>query len=44
MSPLLAVVTLSALWHVPGVPPPDAADGLVGEPPSYESLSAQVPA
>jgi len=43
---LLAVVTLSALWHVPGVPSGSGydPDSIPDEPPSYESLSAQVPA
>ena len=41
---LLAVVTLSALWHVPGIPPHEAAGDFPGEPPSYESLSDQMPA
>jgi len=39
---LLAVVTLSALWHVPV--PPNGDDDEPREPPSYESLSAQLPA
>ena len=39
---LLAVVTLSAVWHVP-VPQSSDADE-PREPPSYESLSAQLPA
>ena len=39
---LLAVVTLSAMWHVPGEPMRDSGYEMQGEPPSYESLSAQV--
>ena len=42
---LEAVVTLSALWQVPGVPNGDGdGHGMPGEVPTYESLSSQMPA
>ena len=39
---LLAIVTLSALWHVPGLPSSEN-DERSSEPPTYESLAAQMP-
>ena len=39
---LLAVVTLSALWHVPMAPNDDGQPP--AEPPSYESLKRELPA
>lgn len=39
---LLAIVTLSALWHVPGLPSSEN-DESSSEPPTYESLAAQMP-
>jgi len=39
---LLAVVTLSAIWHVPP-PSADQDDDAPREPPSWESLSVQMP-